>query len=393
MQRARSVRTLAFVAMAVFLVTIGIGILNGLDVVTFPRDQLLTHVHTGTLGWVTLMLIALSSWALGGIDRRLGLAFAIIVPVYALAVLVAPAIRSVIGAALLLAILWLVVWAWGRHRAIGTVTSLAVALGFTTFTYGAIIGVLRQVQLSNGMSLFPATADVVGAHASAMVFSYLILAAVGLIEWRVAGTSRLTRGALVQLGALFLSGGLLSFTLLFLPPDAVQPVGGLVLLLNVVAVGIFSFRVLRRAVATDWTSGAGRFVAMSSMYVLIAMAIFLYVIYRVITDPAIAGDVTRITGVLTASDHAAFIGVITNLVFGSLLALTADRRATLGWAEHMAFLGTNIGLGVFLVGLIGDITVAKQIGAPLMGVSLLVGLAMLAIRLRDSSLSGAEATA
>ena len=43
---AGSARNLYGVAMAVFLVTIVIGILNGADVVEFDRNQLLTHVHS-----------------------------------------------------------------------------------------------------------------------------------------------------------------------------------------------------------------------------------------------------------------------------------------------------------------------------------------------------------
>jgi hypothetical protein len=384
------VRGLFYAAMAVFLVTIGIGILNGLDLVDFSHDQLLTHVHTGTLGWITLSLVALSTWFAQGIDRRLALALGLIIPVYALGFLVMPAIRSGIGAALLVAILWLVVWAWRTYGAHRSLPSLAIALGFTTFTYGAIIGVLRQVQLAGGPTLFPSTADVVGAHASAMVFSYLILVATGLLEWRILGTRGLPRAGLVQLGALFLSGALLSFTLLFLPPEAVQMVGGLVLLLNLIAVGIFVVRVMSKAIRTDWMAGGARHVAMSAIFVLVAMAIFLYVIYRFISDPSIAQDPTAIVGVLTASDHAAFIGVITNLVFGALLTLTADRHDGGRIADQIAFWGTNLGLALFLVGLIGSVTILKQVGAPLMGVSLLVGLAALAMRLRSSSLAAAE---
>lgn len=384
------VRGLFYAAMAVFLVTIGIGILNGLDLVDFSHDQLLTHVHTGTLGWITLSLVALSTWFAQGIDRRLALALGLIIPVYALGFLVMPAIRSGIGAALLVAILWLVVWAWRTYGAHRSLPSFAIALGFTTFTYGAIIGVLRQVQLAGGPTLFPSTADVVGAHASAMVFSYLILVATGLLEWRILGTRGLPRAGLVQLGALFLSGALLSFTLLFLPPEAVQMVGGLVLLLNLIAVGIFVVRVMSKAIRTDWMAGGARHVAMSAIFVLVAMAIFLYVIYRFISDPSIAQDPTAIVGVLTASDHAAFIGVITNLVFGALLTLTADRHDGGRIADQIAFWGTNLGLALFLVGLIGSVTILKQVGAPLMGVSLLVGLAALAMRLRSSSLAAAE---
>jgi hypothetical protein len=47
--------------MAVFLVTIAIGILKGLDVVELNRDQTLTHVHSGTIGWLKLTIVAASA--------------------------------------------------------------------------------------------------------------------------------------------------------------------------------------------------------------------------------------------------------------------------------------------------------------------------------------------
>src|SRR3990172_1814490 len=182
---ANQVRALFYVAMAVFLVTIGIGLLNGLDIVEFNPDELLTHVHSGTLGWITLTLVAASAWFARGIDARLAWALAIVIPVYVLAFYLAvPWLRAVVGGALLIVILWLVVWAWGIYTSRRSLPALAIALGFTTFTYGAVIGVLRQVQLADGPNLFPATADPIGAHASAMVFSYLILVAMGLLEWR-----------------------------------------------------------------------------------------------------------------------------------------------------------------------------------------------------------------
>jgi hypothetical protein len=389
---ARQVRALFFVAMAVFLVTIGIGVLNGLDLVEFDHDQLLTHVHSGTLGWITLSLVAVSAWFSRGIDARLAWAMAIIVPVYVLGFYLAiPWLRAVVGAALLVVILWLVVWAWGAYSSRRSLPALAIALGFTTFTYGAIIGVLRQVQLAGGPAVFPATADVIGSHASAMVFSYLILVAMGLLEWRVLGTTGLPRAGLVQLGALFAGGLVLSFTLLFLAGEAIQAAGGIDLLVDIVAVVIFVVRVVPEALRTDWMAGAGRHLGAAAIYVVVAMAIFLYVIFRFISDPALAQDPTPIVGILTASDHAAFIGVVTNLVFGLLTALTADRGNRWPWAGQVAFWGTNVGLAVFLVGLIGDLSAVKVIGAPLMGVSLLVGLAALAMRLRVSELREAAA--
>ena len=381
------IRNLWFVAMAVFLVTIAIGILNGLDVYTFDRNQLLTHVHSGTLGWITLSLVAASAWFFGGIDRRLAWALAVTIPIYVAGFYLAiPWLRAVVGAALLLVILWLVVWAWGMYGARRSLPALAIALGLTTFTYGAIIGVLRQIQLAGGPSIFPATADLVGAHASAMVFSYLILLSMGLLEWRVRGTTGLPRGGLIQLGTLFAGGLVLSFTLLFLSGDALQAAGGIDLLVDIVAVVIFAVRVLPAALRTDWMAGAGRHFAASALFVIVAMAIFLYVISKFISDPSLANDPTPIAGILTASDHAAFIGVVTNLVLGLLTILTADRGDRWPWAGQVAFWGTNAGLVVFLVGLVAESPIVKEIGAPVMGVSLLVGLAALSMRLRDSEL-------
>ena len=384
---ASQVRALFYVAMAVFLVTIAIGIVNGLDVYTFDRNQLLTHVHSGTLGWITLSLVAASAWFARGIDRRLAWALAIIIPIYVAGFYLAiPWLRAVVGVALLVVILWLVVWAWGIYSGNRSLPALAIALGLTTFTYGAIIGVLRQIQNAGGPNIFPPTADLVGAHASAMVFSYLILVSMGLIEWRVRGTTGLPRAGLLQLGTLFAGGLILSGTLLFLTGDAIKAAGGLDLLVDIVAVAIFAVRVLPSALRTNWMAGAGRHFAVSALFVLVAMAIFLYVIFKFISDPSLAQDPTPIAGILTASDHAAFIGVVTNLVLGLLTALTADRGDRWPWASQVVFWGTNLGLSVFLVGLVAESSIIKEIGAPTMGVSLLVGLAALAKRLRDSEL-------
>ena len=59
---ATTSRGLFLVALAVFVVTVGIGILNGLDAVELSRDILLTHVHSGTLGWITLGIAATARW-------------------------------------------------------------------------------------------------------------------------------------------------------------------------------------------------------------------------------------------------------------------------------------------------------------------------------------------
>ncbi|MGH8943228.1 MAG: hypothetical protein ACRDWF_10460 [Acidimicrobiia bacterium] len=52
------VRNLFRAALVIFVITVVIGILNGTDVWEPPRNTLLTHVHAGTLGWLTLSIFA-----------------------------------------------------------------------------------------------------------------------------------------------------------------------------------------------------------------------------------------------------------------------------------------------------------------------------------------------
>jgi len=286
------------------------------------------------------------------------------------------AVGPLSGKTLVTVIVWLVVWAWRVATGNRSLPALAVALRLTTFTYGAIIGVLRQIQLDELAGRFPASADVVGAHASAMVFSYLILVAMGLLEWRVLGTTDRPRGGLAQMVLLFLGGVVISFTLLFLPPEAIQPAGGLYLLLELIAVVLFAVRVVPRAVRVSWGSdAAGRHVALSAAFVIVAMLMFMYLIFRFITEPALDVTNPQIVGLLTANDHAAFIGVITNLMLGLLIVLTSSRRDRWAWADRLVFWGVNGGLVIFIVGLVLDVVILKRIGAPLMGVSLLLALA------------------
>jgi hypothetical protein len=190
---------------------------------------------------------------------------------------------------------------------------------------------------------------------------------------------------------LFAGGLIISFALLFLSQEGVQAAGGLYLLVELIAVAIFAIRILPAAVRIDWGgAAAARHFAASAVFVIVATAIFLYVIYRFITDPTLTVDPAPVIGILTASDHAAFIGVVTNLMLGLLIVLTADRGDRWPWADQIVFWAMNTGLFVFLVGLFADLVIAKRIGAPLMGLALLLGLATFAMRLWSSDLRAAE---
>jgi hypothetical protein len=373
---ALAARDLYLVAMAIFLVTILIGILNGTDAVEFDHNAILTHVHSGTVGWLSLTIVASAFLLFRAADRRLMLTLAILVPIYVLAFYTGNfAFRAISGTALLAAIVWLVFWAWstylGSER---TLPRLAVTLGLTSLAYGAVVGVLIQAALALEITILPG--DTVGAHASAMTFGYLVLSAMGLIEWRLLGTRGLPTLGIVQLGALFLGGIIISAALL----TGAEQIGGMLYLLaELVAVVIFVIRIWPAALRSRWADASpGRHFAIASIWAVAALLLFMYIVFTILTaaDPETAELPLNI---LIASDHAVYLGVITNIVLGLLSLLFLRGRAP-GWVTQVIFWGVNLGLLVFVIGLIVDTAEIKRIGAPLMGVTLILALALLAAR-------------
>ena len=386
----RAARDLYVVAIAVFVVNIVIGILNGADAVEFDRNQILTHVHAGTVGWLTLANIAAAMLLFRATDRRLTLAVVIAVPVYVLAFYTGDlAFRAISGTALLVVIAWLLVWLWREFLAgERSLPRLAVVLGLTSFGYGAVLGVLIQISLAAGTTILPG--DNIGAHASAMTFGYLVLVAFGFIEWRILGTRDLPRGGVVQVVALFVGGLIISMALLF---GAEQAGGGLYLLAQLIAVVLFVARIWPTSLRVDWLESApARHIAAATIWVVAALILFMYIVFSFISNP---GDPNALPiNVLVASDHAVYLGVITNVALGllSLLALSRIERGS--WIGHLMFWGVNLGLLVFVMGLIVDTAELKRIGAPAMGVVLLVSLGLLvagALRASNERLEEAAA--
>jgi hypothetical protein len=363
-------RDLYLVAMAVFVVNIVIGILNGADVVEFDRNQILTHVHAGTVGWLTLTIVASTFLLFQATDRRLMIALAVLVPIYVLAFYTGSFVfRAIGGVALLIAVGWLLIWIWRTYLATErTLPRLAVVLGVTTFGYGALIGVLLQVSFAMGATLLPG--DAIGAHAGAMTFGYLVLVAMGFIEWRLRGTRDRPMLGLIQIGALFLGGLILSVSLL---ARAEQAGGGIYLLTQLIAVVLFVVRIWPTALRVDWiTAQPVRHVALAAIWVPIALGLFMYVVVTVLGTGAFPPNI------LIATDHSAYIGILTNIMLGLLatVVLRADVRRS--WVGQFMFWVVNVGLVVFALGLILDSAAIKRIGAPVMGVALLISLAILA---------------
>jgi hypothetical protein len=382
-------RDLYLVAMAVFVVNIVIGILNGADAVEFDQNQILTHVHAGTVGWLTLTIVASTFLIFRTADRRLMLTLAVLVPIYVLAFYTGNfAFRAIGGVALLIAVLWLLVWVWRTYLSgERNLPRLAVTLGLTSFAYGAVFGVLIQVTRASGVNILPG--DAVGAHASAMTFGYLVLTAMGLLEWRLRGTRDMPRLGLVQVGALFLGGLVISLALL---AGAEQAGGGIYLLTQLIAVVLFVARIWPGALRVDWVAAQPiRHFAMSALWVPVALVLFMYLVFSFITAADPSDPNALPVNVLIASDHSAYIGILTNIMLGLLATLLLRAEVRRGWIGQLMFWGVNLGLIVFVIGLILDSAEIKRIGAPVMGITLLLSLAIFAWTALREPLEAGEA--
>lgn len=388
---APAIRALYQTALVVFVVTVVIGILNGLDVVDFNRDQLLTHVHAGTLGWITLSVIATAFWIYSdkgeipvsqastrGLAWLVGLAVPLYVAAFYSGALWA---RALFALPVLTAIVWFLVWlSKALQSAPMTLPRVGAVAAVIALLLGGTLGTLIQIQLATGATIFPSGSDPIGGHASAMAFSYLILFGMAIADWRLRGVTdgHMPRLGLVQFGLLLVAGVLLTTGVLFNIPPLLM----LNLLFELAAVGVFVWRMAPSLRSVAWmTGGSGRHFGISAGFVVVDVLLLVAVVISFISAQ---GDIAKVPGgLLIASDHAVFIGVMTNAILGLLLYAGERRGAANAALSHVIFWGVNIGLVGFLVGLVGDVTLLKEIFTPIMGTALLIAIGAFLLQLRS----------
>ncbi|MDP9245516.1 MAG: hypothetical protein M3O64_02585 [Chloroflexota bacterium] len=375
----------------VFIATPTIGILNGTKVLgELSRDVILTHVHSGTLGWITLGAMAMVLWLFGPAvpaskdrnTRTLALLSAGTIPLYVLAFFSGnlPA-RAITGTLLLLVILMWAVFAIGAASGVGwknlSVAQLAAVLALVSLVIGSTLGVLIQIQLATGAKIF--TNDATGAHATAQVSGYLVLMSVGLIDWRILGErSRRTLAANVMIGALFLGGLCVAGGLLL----GLLPLTGLATPLEILAVVILLVRVGPSALRTPFGSGSARFFAIAVPFLVTNIVLTVYLIITIVSSGKPFDQIDIPFNLIIALDHAIFVGTMTNILFGVLSQLTADRARVWPWADQVIFWFLNIGVAVFIVVLLAKATELERFTAPAMGLAVYLGIATYSLRLR-----------
>ncbi|MGH2491375.1 MAG: hypothetical protein ACRDF9_07685 [Candidatus Limnocylindria bacterium] len=400
MRASAEVRDAFQFGLAIFTLTVLIGLANATQVFGNPdRNTLLTHLHSGTLGWITMGVIGIAIWIFG--STRAGLGTAVMLSGFTTAAYVMAfwsgvfILRGLFGLAELAVIAY---WWWFAYTSSGRmqgiqrldIPKLSVLLGLTTLVIGSTLGVIFQVMLATGVAL-PTNVDLIGAHASAQTGGYLVLIAAGFAEWQLSGLGKRSTLGLAQVYLLFVGGLVLAFSLLlasFLGEALSQALPGIATLLTLAGIVIVAVRFGRAAIAAPWMAVTGmRHVAIAVPFLALAVVLQAILVQQFI---AAQGDISGVSiGLLHALDHAYFVGVMTNVLFGAILLTSADRPRVWPWADQVIFWGLNVGAAAFIAVLLivgsGEdklpFTHPVAFVAPIMGLSALLGIVTYLMRL------------
>jgi hypothetical protein len=237
---------------------------------------------------------------------------------------------------------------------------------------GGILGVILGLMLAGVLDYEEGFA---GAHPAMMVVGYLLISATGVAEQLVdgPGANKLTRGGITQAVLFFLAGIILAVGVLL----DIQPLLGLNLLFEIIGVALVLVRNRKAIAGSGWgAESPARRGATTMLFLVPALAILGYLIVAHAEDIDAAPR-----GLFLALDHATFVGILTNVIFGLILVATSAHRRPGSGVDQVVYWGTNVGLVLFTIGLLADQAMLKRIGTPLMGGAILLGLAVAAMRL------------
>lgn len=394
----REIRWLYQAALTIFLVTIGLGMARGIGLITFEnRNQLLTHLHSGAIGWITLGIMASVLWLYGGSEPRRGgerwvnwtsILLIVAVPLYVIAWWTGNLpFRATAGALVLVGIVAYVVWLVREAAAIGysrlTTPQLGAVVGLVALVVGSTLGVLLQIGFATKSTLVPG--ESVGAHAETQVSAYLVLVAMSVAYWRLHGNDRTARGTWM-VWLFFLGGAVNTVALL----ANVPPVTILFIPLDIAAFVLLFSVVWRRVLAPGWLAAdSARHYAIAVPFGLVFLVIFMVLIGGLVAQ--VWKEFTDIPpNLIPASEHPLFVGMVTNTLFGLLFDLNRSRRSIWPWADHVVFWGISLGVAAFTIAILLNATSAYAFITPVMGLSILVGIVTHTMRLWATP-SGAEA--
>jgi len=365
-----STRLLLRWALVLFTITIVIGILNGTDLVTFDRNTQLTHLHAGTLGWITLAVLGALLWVYDPDDadrsggRLLAAASVAAIVLYIVGFWTGDRIlRPIAGSGALIPIVGGVVWAARRTRGAGRdVPRRGLLLALVSLSIGGVLGILLGLQRTGVIDwLSPGVAE---AHPQLLFGGYMFLTGAVLAEWLLVGedgSERHSRSGQVEIWLLFIAG-------LGLGVGFIIDVSVIILLAlpaSVIPLAMIPTRMRRKIKNTTWRHPSeSRF---ASAGVIWLVAGFVLLGYLSVAYPE--GFPTRPARAFT---HAIFVGAMTNVLLG-VVRLASRRKPSTGLGQWI-YWGVNGGLVVFFLGLLADSNPLIRVGTPILGAALLTAI-------------------
>lgn len=364
-----------------FLVNIFLGFGNvGLDP-GIPRAQILTHLHSGTIGWISLSVITTMLWVFADARRSapgyarsvatLGLiafiAFAGYIASFALGFSQGGAFYAllpVFGGTSALVLWSAAIFAATQLRRQPVVTTVHVLLVSSLFVgaVGATVGVLLGLEYVLGRAIVPAPIDRVGPHAGVMD-PYLFLAFAGVVEFLVRPDPAARRRwpGLLQAGLWIASAAAILIGLL----AGIEALAGLTSLLLLVGLIVYLVRIgWRTFTVNPFRSGRAPALFWGGFWFPAYLLMFIAAI-----PLFIAGRVPTWLYVVLA--HTFFVGMATNLLLATISTYTGPPRPTRARLEAAAAWLINLGMILFLV---VEMAYDRAEGALLMGAGVVLGV-------------------
>ena len=386
-------RVIFIAAMLLFVVTIVIGILNGLDVYEPDHDTLITHVHAGTLGWITLaasgtaMLMFTRGRDLSASDLSQGKALAWsmagAITLYVAAFLAGDRIpgdriqRPIAGTLLFLVVIWFVVWLFRSNSAYekSSVARLGMILAWLSMLFGAVLGVILGIYTSQNEvpGLDDDTASrLADAHPPAMVIGFLFLAAFSVVEFLMHDERSWaeSRAGATMMWLAFIGGVIVNIAFISDVEDLLGPAN----LLAIASVVILIVRARHQLAPSGWQgAGNGAYPRMAILFLIVYLALLTVIVQRFVSG---AMDIDALEdwefGLILTFDHVMFIGVMTFLLFGVLSSQV--HGDDLSVVDKIVLWGVSVGIVGFAVGLLTVTNEIKRVFTPIMGVALLIGI-------------------
>jgi len=374
----RQIRLMLQVGLLVFVWVIAIGIINGLGLMELTRPLLLSHLHGGMLGWLTLGIMAVTLWMFSAGDpapsersqaMARGLSWLAIVSIAVYVVAFATTVgvvRPVAGLATFAALLGFAIWASTRVRAVVlTVPRLLVLIGLWASVIGGALGVINGLAIAFSFSV---PSSFFAAHPGTMTVGFIMPVAMGLAEWglrRDEPDQAATRAGKVQATLMALAfTWVLVLTLADLPEIA-----GMGIIFAIVALIIFLVRIWPAIKRTSLVTRTPERHALAGAIMLAVTIVYIFVAIQ-----AAGGNFTMIPhGRIVAFTHLESVAATTNAMLAFVVFLSR-RVAPATVIDDVVFWGLNLGVIGFVVALTLEIPPLYLLFVPIMGLALLIAI-------------------